>query len=385
MANNSCSFTSINDLFGQAEAGQLNITTIVSSCPGICSLAWGTGSPDLSGIGTNISYILQAILTILFGPLFCCVYAFRERWNRTNGRLEKIRNDRTFLDVLKELHDAFLDVSAQFNIPVAIAAIIRFRKHAPIYELAFLRSLTTMQFLSLLSTAITTGVFETRKHHLRITIIVLYSLIEFGFYMGLIGGLQNEASWETIHALSDACKEYGDILPYILLPHITAKQFFNSLRDRGKFAGIIAGFLVAGLLALCLVACIIVALHNRSPKDQQQKVPARSLNHRQRELLVGLMSLAFTIGMLVELVQMERTRNDMKSVTGAEFQDNQWGFGQIISLFLWVPLCIQIVFYGIEFVFGTPIKPADPESADDSEKPEVAESGLDSIGAVNYD
>jgi len=68
---------------------------------------------------------------------------------------------------------------------------------------------------------------------------------------------------------------------------------------------------------------------------------------------------------LVEVVQMEHTRNDMKLVTGAAFRDNQWGFAQVISLFLWIPLCIQSVYYGIRFVFPTrTTRPADPESAE---------------------
>ena len=63
----------------------------------------------------------------------------------------------------------------QFTIPVAIATVTRFRQHAPIYEIAFLRSLTTIQFLSLLSTAVTAGMFEKRKGALRIAIVVLYA------------------------------------------------------------------------------------------------------------------------------------------------------------------------------------------------------------------
>lgn len=38
---------------------------------------------------------------------------------------------------------------------------------------------------------------------------------------------------------------------------------------------------------------------------------------------LGLISLPFTVGMLVEVVQMEHTRNEMKSITWVEFQDNQ--------------------------------------------------------------
>jgi len=43
----------------------------------------------------------------------------------------------------------------------------------------------------------------------------------------------------------------------------------------------------------------------------------------QGEVLVGPMSLAFGVGMLVAMAKMEHTRHIMKVATGVEFQDNQ--------------------------------------------------------------
>jgi hypothetical protein len=348
MANPSCdAFTSINDALTQANMGQLNITAYVAACPNICTLAWGTGNPDLSGIGANISYILQAILTFIFGPVFCLIYAFRGRWNFSDETKEN----------LKSLQATFHDISAQFSIPVAVAAVIRFHQHAPFYELAFLRSLTTLQFLSLLSSSVTAGIFERREQRthiekrndrLRVAILVLYGLLEFGLYMGLIGGLRtSESSWQTISELGEACAAYSRIEPWIPhipaasvhLPHITVKQFFSPFSKDGlKFSWIIIGFILAGTLALLVAGYILTGIW---------------LVLVSREVfLLGPISLAFAIGMLVEVVQMERTRNVMKAVTGAEFQDNQWGFGQVIALFLWAPLCLQS-FYNILCEFSS--------------------------------
>ncbi|KAJ6495002.1 hypothetical protein DFH09DRAFT_1205701 [Mycena vulgaris] len=347
MATPACNaFSSINDALVQANMGQLNITAYVAACPNICTLAWGTGNPDLSGIGANISYILQAILTFIFGPLFCLVYAFRERWNFSD---ETKKN-------LKSLQATFHDISAQFSIPVAVAAIIRSHQHAPFYELAFLRSLMNLQFLSLLSSSVTAGIFEktptlVEKRHdrLRIAILVLYGLLEFGLYVGLIGGLRtSQSSWQTISELGEACTAYSRIEPWIHsipapsvhLPHITVKEYFSPFSKNGwKFSFIIIGFILAGILALGVACLILVGLW-------------LALVSREARVL-GPISLAFAIGMLVEVIQMERTRNVMKAVTGAEFQDNQWGFGQVIALFLWVPLCLQSLYNILLIVFGS--------------------------------
>jgi len=86
---------------------------------------------------------------------------------------------------------------------------------------------------------------------------------------------------------------------------------------------------MAGIAALVLAGTI---LYFSSP------LVYKILRGRKARVLVIPMSLAFIIGMLVELAEA------MKEITGPDLQDNQWGFGQVIALFLWVPLCTQIVY-----------------------------------------
>jgi hypothetical protein len=42
--------------------------------------------------------------------------------------------------------------------------------------------------------------------------------------------------------------------------------------------------------------------------------------------------------MLNCLAQMQSDRNYMRAVLGEDYVDEQWGFGQIISLFLWTQI-----------------------------------------------
>jgi hypothetical protein len=80
------------------------------------------------------------ILVIIFGPVFCLIYI---------GAKPKKRNK------LREAYTGFLDISAQFTIPVAIASIVRLKQSAPFYEITFLDSPLTMEFLGLLCTIVT--------------------------------------------------------------------------------------------------------------------------------------------------------------------------------------------------------------------------------------
>ncbi|KAF9482044.1 hypothetical protein BDN70DRAFT_930317 [Pholiota conissans] len=333
MATNfSCrAFSSIDQILAQAYTGKLNITTFAETCPNVCTLAWGIGNPDLSGIGTNISYILQAALTILFGPLFCLVYATLEPDSK---RLEKLQNQ-------------FHDISAQFTIPVSVAAIVRYRQHASFYELDFLHSLLTMQFFSLLSSSVVAGVFAERKSIMRIIVLVIYGLLDFALYMILIKGLiTSQPRWKTLDDLAEACSAYSQIFPWIqhiptsdVLLHITTKQFFKPFNKTAwKYGLIIFGFVLAGIIGLFLAVIILALLY-------------KALTSKDARFL-GLISLGLSVGMLVEVVQMERTRNIMKEVTGLDFLDNEWGFGQIISLFLWVPLGLQSIYNVIGILNG---------------------------------
>ena len=45
-----------------------NMTLLVTTCSGVCQIVYGEGNPDISGIGAMISYGVQALVTIIFGP-----------------------------------------------------------------------------------------------------------------------------------------------------------------------------------------------------------------------------------------------------------------------------------------------------------------------------
>jgi len=40
---------------------------------------------------------------------------------------------------------------------------------------------------------------------------------------------------------------------------------------------------------------------------------------------------------------MQSARKDFKALTGPDSQDDEWGFGQIVAVYLWIPLCLKIV------------------------------------------
>ncbi|KAF9479041.1 hypothetical protein BDN70DRAFT_993740 [Pholiota conissans] len=309
MTNFSCSaFSSINDALTQANVGNLNVTTYVGSCPQVCTLPWGTGYQILPGIGVNVSYILQATLTFIFGPLFCVVYGLRNRWNIAT----------------------FIDTATLFSITVAAAAVARFRQHAQIYELTFLRTLTTTQFLSLLSSIVASGVFEERISELCITVLVLYGLLNFGLYVGFIRSLHtSHTGWQTLIDLERACADNGH--PKLSLLHIIAAKANSStpeasvnLSSLNSLTGwkaqlTVFGLTIAGILLmvivlvvlLVLVAAMVLILKVLASKDAGP---------------LAFVSFGLAIGMLVELVLTVKARDAMIALTEARHEEKEWGF-----------------------------------------------------------
>ncbi|KZP09111.1 hypothetical protein FIBSPDRAFT_964219 [Athelia psychrophila] len=328
MANTSCSdsFPSINNLLVQVAAGQVDITTVVSTCEGICSMAWGPGNPDLSGIGLIRCYQIQAALTVLFGPLFCVFYHFFHDnfTDETNKNLEV-------------LQDTFLDTVAQFSVPVAVAAVIRLHQDPPFYEIDFMYSLMTMQLLSLLSTTFTASIFDEPKSLIRANVICIYGISDIVSFMVFIEGRQTStARWKAINELGGACQAYGTLLPGF--EAIQNSRWLNKLTKVEwllTYTGLVLG-------SLCIVAGLVWLAW---------KIVSGEGNIRRIGLM--MMSVGLSIGMALELWRMMKTRAIMQHNTGTGFVDNEWGFAQVFAPFLWVPMCAQFIYcflYPSQFV-----------------------------------
>jgi len=50
-----CELKTLSDVLWHAVEHNYNITYLTIECPEICSLSWGTGNADLSGIGVRSS------------------------------------------------------------------------------------------------------------------------------------------------------------------------------------------------------------------------------------------------------------------------------------------------------------------------------------------
>jgi len=62
-------------------------------------------------------------------------------------------------------------------------------------------------------------------------------------------------------------------------------------------------------------------------------------------LLLTAFPISSTALVLYEICLLVIGRSKLKATAGADFQGDQWGFGQIIAVFLWIPLCFKIIYF----------------------------------------
>jgi hypothetical protein len=266
----------------------------------------------------NISYIFQMILTIVFGPLFVVLYGYRRQKIKDRGS-EDSQNLRDTQEYLRNLQSIFVDVSGQFSIIVAVAGAVRLRQSPPFFEVAFLRSLAIVQLLGVFSVSFASGVAMPKaRDPRRVAVLCLYTSIEFCFYVVMQITLQiSQTVVNSMQEMAASCYAYGSIWP--------GYDYYPGKRHWSDWAGLGFAIFLSCLIGIGIALCIL---------------------RKRTSIRAGPVSLLFTIGTLVGFVKLQRTRDSMRSVTGTEFQDNEWGFGQVMAVLLWAPLLIQALYYG---------------------------------------
>jgi hypothetical protein len=200
----------------------------------------------------------------------------------------------------------------------------------------------------------------------RLLAIALYLVVDLCFCMGLTKHLRiSEASWTIIQQLTAACRQYGSI-----------QSGFNYVDNHKLYVIKIAGPIIAVVVVMLFLVGLYtpayppektpgntledapeIALGNTSegapgnaPRNTPRNTPKKmkeALKKAAQNCLWPILvatSLASAIGSFYCMVQLEHKRSAMKAVTGDGFTDDQWGFGQVVALFLWAPVLVEFLF-----------------------------------------
>jgi hypothetical protein len=166
-----------------------NISLLVATCAGVCPLVYGSGNPDISGIGVSlphdhrclrsflnisqamISYLIQAIVTITIGPPLAFVLVVFELDLEPLTR-RRLKIWKLLANVAQSAHQGNIFVA----VSVLVASVIRVNQIAPIAELDFIRYLAVYQFaIALGATICLLATFGTSTRKTKL--LLLYNII----------------------------------------------------------------------------------------------------------------------------------------------------------------------------------------------------------------
>ncbi|KAJ5600169.1 hypothetical protein N7450_001236 [Penicillium hetheringtonii] len=280
-----CSFNTMNDFFDYANKNDLNITVEVQNCQNLCLLTYGVGNPDLSGIGMMYAYSIQTGLTILIGPVYRILYL-------------TLAPVSSFVRDLKDIQTNFFSSNGFFVGSSALATLANLSQNPATFEVAEMQAMAFLQVNSILVTFFCLVVAQPIS---RWAARVLLYFAVFVLVIVALGkshlGSDSKENWRLA---SDGCahtsKDYSVINPVPLF-----KEKFQ------------ADKLHKSLFRLLMLFWV---------------------------LLIGLL----TAGMVVGLTMMWRQRRHLRSLARDQFEDDQWGFGQIAALTIWAPILVELLY-----------------------------------------
>ncbi|KAJ5963199.1 uncharacterized protein N7479_003075 [Penicillium vulpinum] len=300
-----CEFDTMSDFFDYTNRNGLNITVEVQNCQNLCLLTYGVGNPDLSGIGMMYAYSIQTGLTILVGPVYRIVYL-------------TLAPVSAFVRDIKDVQTNFFSSNGFFVGSSAIATLANLSQSPSTFEIAEMQAMAFLQVNSILVTFFCLVVAQPMSRWA--ARVLLYFAVFVLVIVALGKSNLDGDSKENWRLASDGCAhsstDYSVINP-IPYPSWT-----------------VAIFAVAGTFAFWL----------QSLKEKFQADKLHRSLFRFLMLFWVLLTGLLTAGMVVGLTMMWRQRRHLRSLARDQFEDDQWGFGQIAALTIWAPIPVELLY-----------------------------------------
>ncbi|KAL4886209.1 hypothetical protein BJY04DRAFT_213741 [Aspergillus karnatakaensis] len=300
-----CTFKTIDDFFDHANSNGLNITAEVQNCQNLCVLTYGTGNPDLSGIGMMYAYTIQTTLTILLGPIYRILYL-------TLAPASSVIRD------LKDVQTNFFSSNGFFVGSSALATLAHLSQNPSTFEVAEMQAMAFLQVNSVLVTFFCMVVAQPLSRWA--ARVLLYFLVFILVIVALGKSHLNSSSKANWRLASDGCA--------------STSTDYNVINPIPYPSWSVAIFAVVGTIAFW-----VQSLKDRFQADRLHKGAFRVIMLFW-VLLIGLL----TAGMVVGLTMMWRQRRHLHKLVREEFEDDQWGFGQIAALTIWAPIPVEVLY-----------------------------------------
>jgi hypothetical protein len=229
---------------------------------------------------------------------------------------------------MQAIQRTFADMSGVFSSSVGVAFIISSQRQLSLYESIFVGDLCFILWLATVL-AISVSLFRDGIKDLKdITPkLLVMSLIHFWGITAILLFMLAETS--TSHSYSAPAQQ----LSFSCKPYKDAGLATSDSRWKVRIILIVLGFLSI-VVTLCFF--LLGYLKYRSTRQNLPQLGDRQL--RVLKVILTIILCIFSLLTVAFTVESQLKRNAMRRVAGTRFQDDTWGFGQVIAIFVWVPL-----------------------------------------------
>lgn len=327
-----------------------NISIAAPCGPQICQVIWGTGNSDISGIGMKAGYIIQNMLGVILATL--CFLASRKRGDTGLGM---------HMTTIYDIFDSYFDCALFYAFSTELACAISVTKVTFGLNADGMGNLTlritwagaTLTILPLIYRILLrnryirvdrdkTGTFAMRRKLTFPMFVVCWAIFLYTFLNKMadtfapsqIGSgpaaVISDNSWNEIQTL---CTGNWDSLTSVENTAIDAFDIAASL--------LICLIVMARLLTGCFRAW---GWRFTPWTDLKQR-----FTHMLDILCIVLMVVLplMAIGLMWSLFRLASLQAQLAEDIGLQYSDNDWSFGQIVSITIFTPVVVDILCVGL--------------------------------------
>ena len=333
-----CNFASRADFVDWTNGTDVNIALAIESCKAICPLFYGTGNPDISGVGVTISYITQGVLTWLSGPVLGSIkplaWVFGLRYGHTTPK---------FVKEGIEVHALLTTTNIFFGFSIVVATWIRLQENLSLFEINYLRVLNRFQANIAQISAVTSLCFAGKALYFPLVAYVVFSAAT-GFSAKL--GDISASGLDVYERVVQGCADIWGFQNIKLSRNVDVSEAVrSSLRTLMTYFGVSVGiYIVVFLIFISSLILRRVRYNRRTVLDLLMS----GLPYVRRPTvgLIWIVVLVFTGLIMVEHIwELEHFRQVMQTAEGSEYStsDNRWDFGQITAVMTFMPVLSAFV------------------------------------------
>ncbi|KAJ4269658.1 hypothetical protein NW762_001326 [Fusarium torreyae] len=327
----------------------------------ICNAIYGTGNPDISGIGVTVGYVLGLALGFFLSLAVILLKRHGKpgQWHQiARSGLEAFFDSAAYFALSLQLATIAVLVRKDYGISTADLGAIEAR----IAQSVAVVSMTPLLYpVALLEPAVEARSRDKVKHNARLLLLSLAVALSFypflsrcihAFDVSPIGdGEGAEVTFTDWSAVEDMCfpEEFRD------LGKTTTYKSLNGLE--------LTASLITYMFTFWLLAGLPSTYYNYDEKAKLETKPS----WRERvniwfgeKPFVAIIPLLAGIGLAVPLLwvifTLRKLQKEMSENMGEEYGGNEWGFGQIVSIVLFVPVGVEMAY---RWRFGTAYEKSD--------------------------